>query len=66
MELGHLDFEVLLQIRDVLIELLDFLLGSVSLGSGDFTLHLLDLELCVIEKFLLSLSLLFEIIDICL
>lgn len=51
---------------NLLLESLLFLLGSLTLSSRDFSLHLLNLILAVILELLLSLLLLLELVDRCL
>lgn len=52
---GLLDFE------DLLLQCLSLFLRTLSTGSGDLSLHLLDLELSIVEELLLSLLLLLEL-----
>jgi hypothetical protein len=46
------------------LQLLELLLTSFTLGSGDFPFHLLDLKVCVIKKLLLALLLNLEFGDV--
>lgn len=49
---------------DLLGQLLQFFLGAFALGAGNLTLHLLDLEVSVVEQLLLAGLLMFELGDV--
>lgn len=51
---------------DLLLKSLLFFLRSFTLSSWNFSFHLLNLIFSIIQKFLLSLSLLFKFVDTCL
>ena len=56
--------EFLLDLKNFLLKTLGLLLAALTRGTRDLTLHLLNLELSVIEKLLLSLLLLLQLYDV--
>ena len=42
------------QLLNLIVELGKLLLGAFTLGSGHFTLHLLNLEVSIVQEFLLT------------
>lgn len=56
--------ELLLHLEDLLLQPLGLLLAALATRSRDFALHLLNLELSIIKKLLLSLLLLLQLDDV--
>jgi hypothetical protein len=60
----YLIIKVLLGCLDFLFESVGLFLRALTLSSGDLSLHLLDLELSIVEELLLALFFLFEFINV--
>ena len=56
--------EVSSLVSDLFFELLLFVVGSVTLHTRHFALHLLDLEVLLVEELLLSLFLNTKLVDV--
>lgn len=51
-------------VSNLLFELLLLVMGSITLHSRHFALHLLDLEVLLVEEFLLSLLLNTKLVNV--
>ena len=56
--------ELLLHFEDLLLQTLGLLLAALATGTRHLALHLLDLELSIVQELLLSLLLLFQLDDV--
>ena len=57
-------FKLCSLVSDLFLQLLLLIVRAISLHTGDLTLHLLDLEILLIEKLLLPLFLNAELVNV--